>query len=95
MAAVASPSAAARGEVEGDGDGGELALVVDGERGGSRFEMRECRQRHLRPAGGNDVHAFQSASGCHLILRIDFEHDVVLVQRVCKWWKPARWPKAS
>src|SRR5439155_25941374 len=37
----------AGGEVEGEGDGGELPLVVDGERRGRRPELGDGAERHL------------------------------------------------
>ena len=52
MALTASPSEAAGREIEGDGDGGKLALVVDGERRvGAAAPVSEGAERHLGAVG--------------------------------------------
>ena len=40
------------GEIERDGDGWELSLVIDGERFGGFFEMREGAERYGVAHGG-------------------------------------------
>src|SRR5437763_137109 len=45
----------ARREVEGNGDDGKLALMVQRERGAGRVEARKGAERDLRAVGGLDV----------------------------------------
>src|SRR5204862_3672756 len=66
-------------EVEGEGDDGELALVVDGERGGGRGEVGEGGEGHGRAGGRAHVDVLE---GLRVLLeaRLHLEDDVVLVQ---------------
>src|SRR5215813_2112349 len=49
----------AGGEVKGEGDGGELALVVDGQGGGGGGEVGECAQGRGGPVGRAHVDVLQ------------------------------------
>ena len=69
----------ARREVEGERDRGELALVVDGERGRARLVARERRERHERARARAHVDVAQGRRRL-LELRAHLEHDAVLVE---------------
>src|SRR5207244_11243234 len=73
------PQGDARREVEGEGDGGELPLVIDRERRGRRREVGEGAERHLRPARRVDVDVLQRVRAL-LEGRLHLQDDVVLVQ---------------
>src|SRR6059036_1170311 len=64
----------AGGEVEGEGDGGELALVVDGAGRGAGLEVTEGGERHLGAAGGLDVDGLEGV-GVLLEAGGDLEDD--------------------
>src|SRR6266849_1240081 len=69
----------AGGEVEGEGDSGELALVVDGEGGGAGLDVTEGGERDLGAGGGLDVDGLEGV-GVLLEPGGDLEDDVVLVE---------------
>ena len=65
-------------EAEADGDGGKLTLVVDHERGEPAVDGGHGTERHLGVVGAADIDAAK-VGRIALILRIDFEHDAILV----------------
>src|SRR5262249_58197077 len=73
------PEGGARREVEGEGDGGELALVIDRERRAIAVEAAERAERHLGAGGRFDV---ERPERLRILLkgRRHLEDDVVLVQ---------------
>src|SRR5262249_13181320 len=68
-----------RSQIERQGDGRELALMVDGKRSSRRLEMRKGIERHLRTVCRPHVDVLQSIR-VSLEARIDFDYDVILVQ---------------
>src|SRR5260370_1439565 len=70
----------ARRQVERYGDGGELALVVDGERGRLVAELRHRADRDLRAVPARHVDTRQRRR-VGLERRRHFEHDLVLGAR--------------
>ena len=65
-------------QVEGNRHARELALVVNLQGGVAGLKLRNTRQRDLLTGIGLDVNFIQRGR-VQLILRIDFEDDVVLV----------------
>ena len=66
-------------QIERQGDHGKLALMVHGQRRRRLLEMRESAERHLRAVRRIHVDILQRV-GILLEARIDFEHDVILVE---------------
>ena len=71
--------ALAGGEIEGDGDDRELALVVDDEGALALLKVGEGGERDLGAVGALDVDIVERG-GIALELGRDLEDDVVLVQ---------------
>ena len=70
----------AHGQVEGDGDRGQLALVVDRQGGVLQLVVGEGGERHQRPLGRPDVDGVQGV-GVLPVLGRHFHDHVVLVER--------------
>ncbi len=65
-------------EIVGDGDRGELALVVDHQRRDRTLDLRHLRQRHLGVASAHDVDVGEVARVA-LVFAVDFQDHAVLV----------------
>src|SRR5205814_7085418 len=69
-----------RGQVEGEGDGGELPRVVDGEGRGGGLEAREGGEGHQAAPVALDVDGAQAGRVLPELGR-RLQHHVVLVER--------------
>ena len=69
----------AAGQVEGDGDDGELSLVIHRQGGGGLLDARKRAQRRHAAAGGANVDVGQIFRPA-VQLGLGFQHDAVLVQ---------------
>ena len=82
MAADRIAQGAAGRQVEADGDGGKLVLVIDGERRGAALDLAPPRSgapaRRPMPAAGGHVDPRQGGR-IALVLRHGLEHDAILV----------------
>jgi len=65
-------------QIEGEGHGGKLPLMIDRQRGVARLERCDAGQRNLLSVGGSDVE-FAKCGRVRLKLRVNLEYDVVLV----------------
>ena len=80
-------------QIERDGDGGKLALVVDLDGGGLSAQARHGRERHFPAVGGLKVNGIQPRgrlppAGRHL------HDDIILIER-CVHGRDQRLPKGA
>ena len=66
-------------EIERESDGGDEALMVDGERGAGGLVVRERAERNDFAAAGRQVNVIQTV-GALRVLRQDVENDVILIK---------------
>src|SRR5208337_4445122 len=68
----------ARRQVEGEGHGGKLALVIDRQESIGGLELGDGGQRNQNPIGGVDVNLVERR-GVEQVLGLDLQNDVELV----------------